>query len=82
MSNQEDGLLRSSWYDGYDIPELDGAEVGEVLRPGVLLGSESESGDRLVVPARRPLRFEGSWNPGGELRRQLPVELGSRSGVE
>ncbi len=42
MSNEDDRLLRTSWYDGDDVAKLDRAEVGERLRPDVLLGLESK----------------------------------------
>ncbi len=42
MSNEDDRLLRTSRYDGDDVAKLDRAEVGERLRPDVLLGLESK----------------------------------------
>ena len=42
MSNEDDRLLRTSRYDRDDVAKLDRAEVGERLRPDVLLGLETE----------------------------------------
>ena len=42
MSNEDDCLLRTSRYDRDDVAKLDRAEVGERLRPDVLLGPETQ----------------------------------------
>ena len=42
MSNEDDCLLRTPRYDRDDVAKLDRAEVGERLRPDVLLGPETQ----------------------------------------
>jgi hypothetical protein len=69
MSNDDDGLLRSTRDDRHDVPQLDLPQVGEILEPHVLLRRQPERSNGLGVPASGLARSLRPGHPGRVLDR-------------
>ena len=63
MSNDDERLVGAAGHDGYDVAELDGPELGEVLGPDVFLRRETERRNGLAVPESRASRALRAGNP-------------------
>ena len=70
VSNDDDRILGSARNDGDDVVQLDVSQIREVLGPHVLLGTESESRNRLRVPTRCLRRSLRARHARRELGRQ------------
>ena len=82
MCGEHDRSLRGTLDDHGEVAQLNGAEAGYVLAPGLRPGSKSVLAERLGEPSRRVLVTGAARESIRVLARQLGSERDRRGTVE